>query len=239
DLDSTNGTRVNGRPISARVLRPGDQIAVGRCLLAYGSPEELARLIESTGERRFDGAEDAAGTRVRSADEVAGAFDRSGADDEAPPFLPPGSRPPTPANLDLVQQAQLCDLLGHLHEELRIVLTESPEADAGAAALPDRLPKVGGVTDVPPPPEPSASSAVADAPAGDSSIRDADGDAGRGAKADGRGDDGSSDSSDFSLGRLSFGPKTSPQTVPWPVWQRLVRLEMTLAEALRAAGEPD
>ena len=41
DLDSTNGTRVNGRTVSMRVLRAGDQVAVGRCLLLYGSRDEI------------------------------------------------------------------------------------------------------------------------------------------------------------------------------------------------------
>ncbi len=51
DLESTNGTRVNGRPISARVLRPGDQISVGRCLLAYGDRDELDRLAADVRNR--------------------------------------------------------------------------------------------------------------------------------------------------------------------------------------------
>lgn len=42
DLDSTNGTRVNGTPVQIRVLKAGDQIAVGKSLLLFGSPEELA-----------------------------------------------------------------------------------------------------------------------------------------------------------------------------------------------------
>lgn len=42
DLDSTNGTRVNGTPVQIRVLKAGDQIALGKSLLLFGSPEELA-----------------------------------------------------------------------------------------------------------------------------------------------------------------------------------------------------
>src|ERR1700691_3013396 len=41
DLESTNGTRINGHPIQMRVLQIGDQIAIGRCLLLFGSPEEI------------------------------------------------------------------------------------------------------------------------------------------------------------------------------------------------------
>ena len=42
DLESTNGTRVNGSPIQIRRLRAGDQINVGRSLLLYGTLEEIA-----------------------------------------------------------------------------------------------------------------------------------------------------------------------------------------------------
>src|SRR5690349_3138770 len=43
DLDSTNGTRVNGHPIRMRVLQIGDQVLIGRCLLLYGSAEQVAK----------------------------------------------------------------------------------------------------------------------------------------------------------------------------------------------------
>ena len=42
DLESTNGTRVNGVPSQLRVLQIGDLISIGRCLLVYGSPAKIA-----------------------------------------------------------------------------------------------------------------------------------------------------------------------------------------------------
>src|SRR5580698_11146127 len=42
DLESTNGTRVNGTVISIRRLRAGDQVGVGRSILLYGSEPEIA-----------------------------------------------------------------------------------------------------------------------------------------------------------------------------------------------------
>jgi pSer/pThr/pTyr-binding forkhead associated (FHA) protein len=42
DLESTNGTRVNGRVVQIRRLRPGDRISVGRSLLLFGSNEQIA-----------------------------------------------------------------------------------------------------------------------------------------------------------------------------------------------------
>src|SRR5262245_19782717 len=42
DLESTNGTRVNGNLVQIRRLRLGDCICVGRSLLLFGSNEEIA-----------------------------------------------------------------------------------------------------------------------------------------------------------------------------------------------------
>src|SRR5213593_1051984 len=41
DLESTNGTRVNGTVVQIRRLRPGDRVGVGRSLLLFGSDEEI------------------------------------------------------------------------------------------------------------------------------------------------------------------------------------------------------
>ena len=42
DLNSTNGTRVNGEPVVVRVLQIGDLIALGRAAFVYGAPADLA-----------------------------------------------------------------------------------------------------------------------------------------------------------------------------------------------------
>ena len=41
DLESTNGTRVNGSAVQIRRLRPGDQVSIGRTLLLFGTMEEI------------------------------------------------------------------------------------------------------------------------------------------------------------------------------------------------------
>src|SRR5947199_6986579 len=42
DLDSTNGTRINGNPVQIRRLRPGDRVGLGRSVLMFGSNDEIA-----------------------------------------------------------------------------------------------------------------------------------------------------------------------------------------------------
>src|SRR5437588_7225035 len=47
DLESTNGTRVNGSVVQIRRLRIGDRVGVGRSLLLFGSSEEIAARLAS------------------------------------------------------------------------------------------------------------------------------------------------------------------------------------------------
>ena len=42
DLESTNGTRVNGNVVQIRRLRAGDRVGVGRSLLLFGTESEIA-----------------------------------------------------------------------------------------------------------------------------------------------------------------------------------------------------
>src|SRR5579872_5984162 len=49
DLESTNGTRVNGSVVQIRRLRYGDRVCVGRSLLLFGSNEEIANRLATLG----------------------------------------------------------------------------------------------------------------------------------------------------------------------------------------------
>ncbi len=45
DLESTNGTRVNGHIVAIRRLRAGDRIQLGRTVLLFGSSEEISERV--------------------------------------------------------------------------------------------------------------------------------------------------------------------------------------------------
>src|SRR5947209_20333453 len=47
DLESTNGTRVNGSVVQIRRLRYGDRVSVGRSVLLFGSNEQIAARMAS------------------------------------------------------------------------------------------------------------------------------------------------------------------------------------------------
>src|SRR5213592_2308457 len=51
DLESTNGTRVNGNVVQIRRLRFGDRVCVGRSLLLFGSSEEIAARMATLGQQ--------------------------------------------------------------------------------------------------------------------------------------------------------------------------------------------
>lgn len=50
DLESTNGTRVNGTVVQIRRLRFGDRVSVGRSLLLFGSNEQITARMSSLEE---------------------------------------------------------------------------------------------------------------------------------------------------------------------------------------------
>ncbi len=55
DLDSTNGTRVNGNVVQIHRLRAGDCVSIGRSVLLFGSSEEIAdRMAHQPGPDRAD-----------------------------------------------------------------------------------------------------------------------------------------------------------------------------------------
>ena len=130
DLESTNGTRVNGHPIQMHVLRIGDQVSIGRCLLLYGSREEIENHIQSRrgALRQSDG-----GTVTFDSDDFRQPGDPI--DGEELPRMFPDGAPPLPAGLRPVQIAQLSDALSHVHDCLRAVIERGKSQ--GEMGLPD------------------------------------------------------------------------------------------------------
>lgn len=120
DLDSTNGTRVNGLPVQMRVLQVGDHISVGRSILVFGSPEEVeAKLRGSMSAGEAADSPTFRGESIES-DPTAG---RQGGE---PDFFPNGP-PEVPARLRPIQAAQLSDILSYLHAQLAQVIEQSAE----------------------------------------------------------------------------------------------------------------
>jgi hypothetical protein len=127
DLDSTNGTRVNGHPIQMRVLQRGDVVAVGRCVLLFSD--------QHGDETPHEGMEEV--DPARTAYIPGGVIDEDQSDIEftepvpglgsEPGILFPQGRPEVPAGLAALERVQVSDLLSYIHEQLGVVVKAATE----------------------------------------------------------------------------------------------------------------
>jgi pSer/pThr/pTyr-binding forkhead associated (FHA) protein len=120
DLDSTNGTRVNGSTVQIRRLRPGDQVSIGRTMLLFGTMEEIA--ARRAGAAPANGEPQAQTIR---ADELAAANGRLSVAASARAIEPEANGktwtafddeiPPLPNKLTPAQAARLAEIFDYLH----------------------------------------------------------------------------------------------------------------------------
>jgi hypothetical protein len=135
DLDSTNGTRVNGHPVQMKVLQAGDLVAIGRCVLLFGDPPGWhGEDSQSTGQ-----------TAILDSDADVSSGD---VDFLSPPLVPterenlfPTGAPPIPIDLRPLQLAQVSDILAYLHDRVGSVIAEATEdSDRGSCGREMRCP---------------------------------------------------------------------------------------------------
>ena len=122
DLDSTNGTRVNGQDCQLRILRYGDIIALGRSVILFGTREEIAGRLQdnlsSSGDMKLM-------DKLRNAEKDAD-FDMSTALEASYNILASHTRPPgVPERLTPAQLAQLSELLDFVHARLGTIVDAS------------------------------------------------------------------------------------------------------------------
>src|SRR5262245_21092898 len=120
DLDSTNGTRVNGMPVQIRRLKAGDQIALGRSTLLFGAHAEMTRRKALLRARTHP--------TVIPLDKPWGDDDLHDEDDggnlteirqDPPEWVPRGGdRPPLPQKLAPAQAARISEIFDYLHHGL-------------------------------------------------------------------------------------------------------------------------
>ena len=133
DLNSTNGSRINGHPVQLRILRPGDHLQLGRCTLLYGSDAEIAERARQLGVR-IEALLPLLGPHGRSmpvegsADAEFSLADNLNSDNLLSPLFH-SERPPLPANLTTLQQARMSDVLACIHEQLQNVILSAAEHD--------------------------------------------------------------------------------------------------------------
>jgi predicted component of type VI protein secretion system len=134
DLESTNGTRVNGEDVQLRILRYGDVISVGRSVLLYGTKEQIVGRLD---ELREDGLKMTGDLDVaemsQHLDPNALDFEvRWGASDNLHSTLHIPVAPDLPNGLSPGQAAQLSEIFEFLHLQSR-TLVQSVTLPEGAA----------------------------------------------------------------------------------------------------------
>lgn len=131
DLESTNGTKVNGEDIQLRILRNGDMIHVGRSVLVVGSRDDIAQRL----------------AQLRNSKTKSSWFRRNKEDAEDLPPIDPDAPwkdnedlqealfclepPELPERLSPGQAAQLAELIEYMHIRLRQLLSSVKEEKKG------------------------------------------------------------------------------------------------------------
>ncbi len=131
DLESTNGTRVNGNVVQIRRLRPGDRIHVGRSVLRFGSEDEIAQRHAALSSLTTPQPTGSGGTSIPAtlhAQTLAQQFDHDLDFDlnvrekvtasQGNLFLGNRPLPPLPQKMTPSQAARLAELLDFLHRHL-------------------------------------------------------------------------------------------------------------------------
>jgi hypothetical protein len=120
DLESTNGTKINGEDVQVRIVRHGDMIAVGRSLLLVGSPADIDRRIAEVSARHPPAAVGHARQLKERMKQLTGEPSDIIQDVSSvrSPLLPSGP-PPLPERLSPAQSAELAELLDYVQGVLR------------------------------------------------------------------------------------------------------------------------
>ena len=139
DLNSTNGSRVNGHPVQLRILRPGDHLQLGRCTLLFGSDEEIAERAKELGVRieALLPLHGPSGRSIPADGQPDAEFNLqdnlTGENLMSPLFH--NERPPLPADLTTLQQARMSDVLSCIHEQLQNVILTTAESDESGQGI--------------------------------------------------------------------------------------------------------
>ena len=124
DLESTNGTKVNGEDIQLRILRHGDMICVGRSILLVGSPNEIEHRIAHLRGDPLPDLEETGSRDVDPNSDSSVSFSLDWQDEEDLQATIHILEPPElPRRLSPAQAAQLSELIEYLHIRIRQLIT--------------------------------------------------------------------------------------------------------------------
>jgi hypothetical protein len=123
DLESTNGTRVNGEDAQLRILRYGDVISLGRSVILYGTREQIASRLSNLKNDGLSITGDLDPGKIAHFDSSSLDFEvKWGAAENLHSTLHIPVPPDLPVGLGPGQAAQLSELLEYLHLQSRTLI---------------------------------------------------------------------------------------------------------------------
>lgn len=122
DLESTNGTKVNGEDTQLRILRYGDMITVGRTVLLFGSREQIAGRLSQLRGASPSPSQGTAGKDSSGQQGSSFEFELNYGTDDLQATLHCLEPPELPDRMSPGQAAQLAELLEFFHVRVRSLL---------------------------------------------------------------------------------------------------------------------
>lgn len=136
DLESTNGTKVNGENVRLCILRPGDLVHVGRTLIVIGSREAIAERLRLLREKFGLPPSPGGESPLFPASGASLEFELNWTDFPNPQATFQVVDPPElPQDLELVQRAQLRELILYLHVRVRDLLVSAHPQPQGQGRM--------------------------------------------------------------------------------------------------------
>lgn len=131
DLESTNGTRVNGEDIQLRILKHGDLIMIGRSVLVFGSRQEIANRLATLRDDNMDARDMLDEDEVQQIENVSSLdFELNmGENQDLQATLHVLQPPDLPQRLSPGQAAQLSELIEFFHIRIRRLIDSVEPTD--------------------------------------------------------------------------------------------------------------
>ncbi|MEZ6086767.1 MAG: FHA domain-containing protein [Pirellulaceae bacterium] len=122
DLDSTNGTKVNGQESHLRILRHGDLVSLGRSMLLIGTEEQIAARVAALKASNEESSSATMTQDIASADSSSSLDFEVGRPDPGKTSMATlglVEPPEIPEKMSPSQAAQMCEILEFLHQRIQ------------------------------------------------------------------------------------------------------------------------
>ncbi len=129
DLESTNGTRVNGHPVQMRILQVGDQLSIGRCLLVFGSHEEVQQRHRDLRQQGLASCPPGDHTLPGGSSGALAYHPPDPAESSLELF--PDGVPDPPNGLRPAHRAEVSDAIAYIHEQIHKLVKSAQEDRRG------------------------------------------------------------------------------------------------------------